>query len=333
MRRHSEPSNTRPKRCGNPWIVVPLGFLLSFAMIQWVEGGQPDDDRPFKVEVHEAIAPSETDAMSASVLLVPGLGSPGSVWDDMVEVLTAAGYDAHVVTLAGFAGTEPSLDDGVFLPRVRDALIDWAESLDAPPAVVGHSLGGTMAFWLASTEPGLFGPIVAVDGVPFLPGLGDPSATEEGTRPTAATLRANLEAMTVEQSDMHAAMNLSAMISDPDQARRVAEASRGGDPATLGAAVYELMTTDLRDDVARIESPVLLLAAGAAAPTPDAAAMLRERYAAQVAAIADHRVEVVEGARHFVMLDRPAETHALILEHLGGAPDSDGTAPPDAEDR
>lgn len=35
------------------------------------------------------------------------------------------------------------------------------------PAVIGHSLGAFMAFDPGTAEPDLFGPLVAVEGVPF----------------------------------------------------------------------------------------------------------------------------------------------------------------------
>ena len=33
--------------------------------------------------------------------------------------------------------------------------------------MVGHSLGGFLALWVAATAPDAVGPIVAVDGVPY----------------------------------------------------------------------------------------------------------------------------------------------------------------------
>src|SRR5262245_42456801 len=40
------------------------------------------------------------------VIFIPGVGCPGDVWDDTVARL-GDGVQAHVLTLAGFAGTEP----------------------------------------------------------------------------------------------------------------------------------------------------------------------------------------------------------------------------------
>jgi len=50
-----------------------------------------------------------------------------------------------------------------------------------------------MAFWLASSEPDLFGRIIAVDGVPFLPALMNPAAAAEGGAAMGARIQAVME--------------------------------------------------------------------------------------------------------------------------------------------
>jgi|GEM_PF-45761 len=266
---------------------------------------------PFAVAVHGEGHP---------VLLIPGLGSDGSVWDATVEALVAEGYQTHVFTLAGFAGQPPLAlgADTDFLTAVRDAVTIYARTLEEPPALVGHSLGGTLSLWLAATQPELFGPVVAVDGVAFLPALLDPNATEASGRAQAQRMAGMLGGMTGEAYDAQAAFTFASMITDPAVARQVAEASRGTDPKTVAAAMGALLSRDLRGELATIQSPVLLLAAGAAAPTPEAAAQLAARYEAQVAAVPDHRVEVVAEARHFIMLDQPERFLVLLRQHLAG---------------
>ncbi|MEM9556538.1 MAG: alpha/beta hydrolase [Acidobacteriota bacterium] len=310
------PRTCRACRTARPAPMLAIALAVLVALASASDGAELDTlPHAFGVVAH-APADRESSDDARHVLLIPGLGSPGSVWDDTVSVLTDAGYTAHVVTLAGFAGRPPI--DGELLPQVRDELEAYARGLERPPAIVGHSLGGTMALWLAASAPDAVGPVVAVDGVAFLPALGDPSATVESARAQAEQMREMLGSMSQEQADQQAAMTLSTMITDPETVRRVAEASRGSDPATLAQAVHDLMTRDLRPALTTVDDPVLLLAAGAAAPTAEIAAMLAARYADQVVAVPDHRVEVVDGARHFIMLDRPEAFHALLLEHLAG---------------
>ena len=264
--------------------------------------------RPFAVDVHAPDDPS-----GHHIILIPGLGNSALVWNRTVDALRSYGHTLHVLTLAGFAG-QASVE-GELLPQVHQALIDYARPLDRP-AVIGHSLGGAMAFWVSSTAPSVFGPIIAVDGVPFLPALMQPGATEESARPGAEQFRDMLTAMTPEAYERQTVYTLSTMITDPEDTRWVAEISKGSDPKAVASAVHDLMTRDLRDDVAAITSPVMLIAAGAPAPTGDAAEDLRRRYAAQITQVPDHRLEVVASARHFVMLDAPERFLELVREHL-----------------
>lgn len=119
------------------------------------------------------------------VYLVPGLASPGRVWDGLAAVLVEEGYRVRVLTLAGFAG-QPSLPGDEFLPEVRRQLAAELARHEGPrPLIVGHSLGAFLAYWLAVTEPGHLAGVVAIDGLPYLAALGNPEATPEGQRAQA----------------------------------------------------------------------------------------------------------------------------------------------------
>lgn len=262
----------------------------------------------FHVEVHGAGLP---------ILLIPGLSCSGDVWDETVAAL-AGNYEVHVLSLAGFAGRAAIA--APFLPRVRDDIVAYIQAQQLHrPAIVGHSLGGFLAFWLAASEPTLVGPIVAVDGVPFLPALMDASTTVDSVRTMAEGTKTMMASLSPEQFARQTRMSIATMVTAPEDPERLARQGGESDPTTVAQAMFELMTTDLRDDVANIESPVLLLAAGAAALTPEARAGLRRSYEAQVAPIPDHRVLVADDARHFIMLDAPDFFHATLIEFLTNA--------------
>ena len=281
--------------------VILALLLLGSALSAWGAETPPS----FEVEVHGAGSP---------VLLIPGLSCSGEVWDETVRALEGR-HEVHVLSLAGFAGR--AAIEAPFLPRVRDDIVAYiqAQQLDRP-AIVGHSLGGFLAFWLAASEPTLVGPIVAVDGVPFLPALLDAGATADSVRTMAANMKAMMASLTPEQFTLQNRMSLTRMVRASEDLERLARQAAASDRATVAQAMFELMTTDLRDGVANIESPVLLIAAGAATPTPEGRARLRRSYEAQVASIPDHRVVLADGARHFIMLDSPDFFHATLTGFL-----------------
>jgi pimeloyl-ACP methyl ester carboxylesterase len=101
------------------------------------------------------------------MILIPGLQCSGAVWNEAV-VFYSDKYQVHVLTIAGFAG-EPAIP-GLPLSTVRDDLIRYIrENKLNHPVIVGHSLGGFLALWIAATGRDMIDRIVSVDGVPFLP--------------------------------------------------------------------------------------------------------------------------------------------------------------------
>jgi pimeloyl-ACP methyl ester carboxylesterase len=250
------------------------------------------------------------------MILIPGLLSSGDVWDGVVEHFSSR-YRLHVLTIAGFAGV-PAVD-GPLLPRVRDELIAYMreERLDRP-VVVGHSLGAFLAFWVASTVPDAVGPIVAVDGVPFLPALANPLVKVADVNTQAEQMRTLYRSMTPEQLGLQTRMALAHMISDQANIARATGWAAQSAGRAAGQAVYEVMTTDLRGEVANIRSDVLLIAAAkAVAASPNRLEALQKAYQAQVALVPHHLVVTAAQALHFVMLDAAEFLYATLDDFLG----------------
>lgn len=281
--------------CSGNRRMFPLWTVIVAVLVSTSISGRSADDRAaFDVEVHGSGRP---------VLLVPGLATTGEVWDSTVARLKDR-YELHVLTLAGFGGPEPVGEP--FLPRVASAMIEYVEERGlVQPVVVGHSLGGFLAFMAAAEAPTAFGGVVAVDGVPFLPALMNPSAMPAGQVEQAGAMKRLYGSITPEQFQMQNRMALSSMITDPADVDRAARWAAKAQPSAVGSAIAEMMTIDLRQRVARIDVPVLLVGALGAAPAP-MAGPLRDAYRAQVAAVPHAEVVFAERAKHFVMLDDPA---------------------------
>jgi N-formylmaleamate deformylase len=249
------------------------------------------------------------------MILIPGLMSAGEVWDGTVERFRGR-YDVHVLTLAGFGGAAPTGADP-FLRTERDAIIRYIrENRLEKPVIVGHSLGGFLAFWIAATAPDLVGPVVAVDGVPYLMALGDTTMTPDKARPQAQAAAAIYASFSPRQVEMQTRMGMRALANDSATWELGARWAGASDPATAGRAIAEMMTTDIRADVAAIRSPVLLMMAGAG--TPEQRARGLASYRAQIARVPDGRVVAAENARHFIMRDDPAFFAAELAAFLEG---------------
>ncbi|MBZ0111888.1 MAG: alpha/beta hydrolase [Thermoanaerobaculia bacterium] len=293
---HRVPDNN-PRASARTWLkqgLVLLGLFLAVAQGSAQPLAEDVDAATLQVERYGTEGPA--------VILIPGLSCGGDVWDGTVAALRSE-YRLFVVTLPGFAGTTPLAKDQMFLPTTRDMILDFlrSEGLERP-AIIGHSLGAHLAYALAIAAPEAIGPIVAVDGLPFLGALQDPSATAETTAPIAEQMRAMFENMTAEQFSGQNELALRSMIRDPKEIERIQATSRLSDPKTVGKAMAELMVSDLRVDLQKIQSPILQLGAFGGLPTDDLREIMGTRYKNQIGAAAQARFAVAP-TLHFVMLD------------------------------
>jgi len=248
------------------------------------------------------------------MILIPGLTCGGDVWKTTVDRFKDR-YECHVLTLAGFAGQPPIA--APMLETIRKDIAGYIrEKKLTHPIIVGHSLGGFLAFWLAATEPSLVGPVISVDGGTFFSALMDPNATVESAKAGAQSMREMTEGQTAEQSAANNRMFLAGMITDPTNVDLIAPICAKSDPKATGDAIYELMTTDLRKDVARIKSPVLLIGSGAFATSPEMKKTMTDRYEEQVAKAPNHKVVMAEKAKHFIMLDDPKFLFSTMEDFL-----------------
>ncbi|GAB3841368.1 alpha/beta hydrolase [Hymenobacter jeollabukensis] len=236
------------------------------------------------------------------VLLIPGLTCPGAVWDETVARYQQQ-YQCHVISLAGFGGAAAPASTEHLLQNVRDQLLTYIQTQRLQrPAIIGHSLGGFMALWMSATKPEAVGPLLIVDSLPFLSAIQNPNATVESVRPMAEASRQQMS-----QGSMPAAQQrlmMASMITDTARQTVAMRWSRQSDRATVGQAMYDMYTTDLRPDVARIQQPVLVLGAWAAyKPYGSTKESTRAIFEQQYARLPQHRIEMSEAGRHFLMWD------------------------------
>jgi pimeloyl-ACP methyl ester carboxylesterase len=238
------------------------------------------------------------------MILIPGLSSSGEVWESTVARYKA-NYECHVLTLAGFAG-HPAIK-APFLEKVRNDLATYIrEKKLKKPTIVGHSLGGFMALWLASAEPDLAGRLVIIDSLPFLGAINNPNATPETMKPQAEAMRKAMAApQTVEQRRQTQTMFLQAMISDPAKVALATEWGVNSDPETIAQAMYEMYTIDLRPVISRIKSPTLVIGTWIAYQQFTTRAAVEKTFRDQFANLPGYRFVMSETGKHFVMYDDP----------------------------
>jgi N-formylmaleamate deformylase len=261
---------------------------------------EPDDDSddgPFvdRAGFQPTAFTAKVTGVGRAVIFIPGLACPGEMWDDTVERLE--GVQAHVLTLAGFAGTKPIKPP--LVAKTRKQLVRYIRSNHLKdPIIVGHSLGGFIAYWLAATAPDVVGGIVVVDAGPRYFADDEEARLLRNTWAQAGDDELPVQIKTV----------FSWMTSDPKHVAPFIDQIAKSDRQTIGDAIFELVKTDITDKVGSITAPVLLVLADGG---------LQGRYRKQAAAIDDLQVIVVPKAKHFVMLDQPGPFARALSDFIG----------------
>lgn len=188
------------------------------------------------------------------MILIPGLASSGDVWKETVARYKDK-YECHVLTLAGFAGVPIDNKEPGMLLRVRIELAAYIRDKKLEkPVIVGHSLGGFLALWLASAEPALTGDLVIVDALPHLAAVFGPNYDAKAMRDTIAN-----QPKTAYDKFVQSGVTVRGMAGSETHLETIKQWSIKSDQWAVANGMYELSSTDLQGDIAKIRSRTLVL--------------------------------------------------------------------------
>jgi N-formylmaleamate deformylase len=251
-----------------------------------------------------------------SIILIPGLMSDARVWDTLVANL-APHFELHLINVAGFADNAAVAAPSMSALKTQLLAYIIEHNLHKP-AVIGHSLGGFMAFWLASSEPALIGPIVSVDGLPYIGPIftGSNSSTVATMAAQAQQIKTMYANLSEEQLAAQSRYGLPRQVSSKEAQAKIMAMLEHSNPATVADAVYTLLSTDLRQDIGKISSPVLLL--GASGGFSDSAQQIaaEQLYREQLQALPNATLQMNTDSRHFIMYDAPVWLNKQIVDFL-----------------
>jgi pimeloyl-ACP methyl ester carboxylesterase len=238
------------------------------------------------------------------VILIPGLASSRAVWEPTAKALEGR-YRLHVVQVNGFAGAPAGGNaQGPIVDGIVEELAAYvADNQLDHPAVIGHSMGGFTGLALARRHPESLGRLMVVDALPFFSVLIN-AKDAQAAEPTAAQIRAQFTSMS--DADMLATQTrtMKNLVKD-EQGRKDAVAwSMASDRQVVGQVTYEIMTSDLRGELAAIKTPVTVLYARDASMGflgNFVGGLYKDNYASLPGA----KVILVDNALHFIMLDQP----------------------------
>jgi pimeloyl-ACP methyl ester carboxylesterase len=245
------------------------------------------------------------------VILIPGLGSSSAVWDAEARLL-APNYRLHIVQVNGFAGAPAGVNaTGPILPGVVEELHGYIVAGKMHPVVIGHSLGGLLTLMLADAHPEDVAKLVIVDSLPFYGLVFDPNATVEAIAPQGKVIHDQIVAMPADQFAAMQPMMVKSMVKDEAGGKAVVAADIASDRTVFANAMLEDLQTDIRPDMAKIKTPVLLLYPYDATLQHDEG-KYDALYKIAYASMPDVKLVRIDDSRHFMMYDQPEKLDAAI---------------------
>lgn len=276
--------------------IFSSGALALFAAVPSPLAAAPFVSRRISVEVR---------GTGPDVILIPGLTASRAMWAETVAAVP--GYRYHLVQVAGFGG-EPAGANGagaVVAPVAAEIARYIAEAGLKAPAIIGHSMGGTLALILAARYPGQVGRLMVVDMLPQPAGLVGSDAA--GIRPLADGLFGFLGGSAMGRQLTESLMG------------QYGGDARGGpksDPDVVARATHELAVLDLTPALARIKAPLsIVYALPPAGGGVDPAAVAR-RFRVAYAGAPTASLTGIANSGHMIMDDQPAQFRAAVKAFL-----------------
>lgn len=273
---------------------------------------------------HHAHAAFESDRLSVRVegqgpdlILIPGLTSSPEVWRETVDRLDGR-YRVHRVHVNGFAGAPAGANaEGPVAAPVAEELARYiAEQGLERPAVIGHSMGGSIGLMLAARHPDAVGRLMVVDMIPFMgAAFGPPGTTAENVRPVADQIYAAQAQGPREQWLAMATQSVIGMVNTESRREGPLRDLETSDQQVSASAFHELIVTDLRPELPAITAPVTVLYVLFNAPgmTPEVTDAI---YQGSFADLPGATLTRVDDSAHFIMLDQPERFQAEVEAFL-----------------
>jgi pimeloyl-ACP methyl ester carboxylesterase len=169
------------------------------------------------------------------------------------------------------------------------------------PAIIGPSMGGTLAMIIGARAPGVAGRIMVVDMLPQPVGLFGGNASDWGP------ITDGLGSLVATPGGRDLFASFMAAFSPPNSG------NRRSDSGVTARAMHELAATNMTGELPRIRVPFTVVYAS---PDPRANAVIDRNFTRAYAPARAARLVRVDHSGHMVMQDQPARFQAALRDFL-----------------
>jgi pimeloyl-ACP methyl ester carboxylesterase len=228
-----------------------------------------------------------------AIIFIPGFGCSGDVWNETLATYEKA-YKCYTLTMPGFAGAPAEA-----LPSFKG----WEDEIATyitknkinKPVIIGHSMGGGLALAIAADYPGLPSKIIIVDALPCLAAMSN-AAFKSNLNNDCSAMVARFTALTDSQFYQMQSHTMPQLMDDTVHLKQSIQWSVASDKKTFAQMYCDFINTDLRDKIATIKCPTLVL-------LESNFATFKPAIESQYANLKGAQLVYANKGKHFIMYD------------------------------
>jgi len=191
-----------------------------------------------------------------SIVFIPGFASSGEVWNE-TKANFEKDFTCYTLTMAGFAGVKPQSNASFKNWETEIANYIKTNKIEKP-ILIGHSMGAGLVLAIAADYPDLINKLVVVDALPSLSALMDPSFKSKENNDCSAMIN-QITTMSEDQFLQMQKSGMPKLLADTSKLEMVIDWSMKSDRNTFAQMYCDFSNTDLRDKIATIKCPSLIL--------------------------------------------------------------------------
>lgn len=238
-----------------------------------------------------------------AIILIPGLMSDASVFEGLANDLSIR-HRVHLLSVRGFANTPVTVDFS--LENLMNDIVNYIDTNKLEnPHIIGHSMGGLTGFMLASYHEAKIGKVVSIDGLPFIGPIftRTNATTADMMKPQAHNIKTMFTNMTKQQLKSQTQQGVFIQATSPADQAKVVEMASQSDPSTVGIAMYEVLTSDMREPLTKSNTTILMLGASGGFSEQAQHEQARALYEQQFENVKNAEVVMNTKVRHFMFFD------------------------------
>jgi len=268
------------------------------------------------------------------VIIIPELGCDETTYADFAK-RHADRFTTHTLVLPGSVKDSkgPGLDRGQvrdpeWLVNAADAVREYATAHKLEkPLVIGHGVGGTVAYMLAIRDPDFANGYVIINSLPA-PSIGGPGRIPLKAQRNSEVdklERSSIVSMTPATWTNRARSLVPLQTTDPKRADALIASLSTAPISAIRRYTLEPLYLDMRDELDAVKTPILVYATLPDWIKEGDRRMLRAAFQNVGYNRSNVRVEILDGARQWAILEDAARFDPPLLAFLGLPP-----LPPDA---